>query len=51
MFLTLTGAASLAVWLYLLLARGGFWRMRPEVPADRLAHACAVRDGRGAGAQ
>jgi hopene-associated glycosyltransferase HpnB len=24
----LVGAASLAVWIYLLLARGGFWRMR-----------------------
>ena len=36
MLLTLTGAASLAVWLYLLLARGGFWRMRPDVPRDRL---------------
>ena len=31
MFLTITGAASLAIWLYLLLARGGFWRMRPDV--------------------
>src|ERR1035437_3295282 len=31
MFLTITGALSLAIWLYLLLARGGFWRMRPDV--------------------
>jgi hopene-associated glycosyltransferase HpnB len=31
MFLTLTAAASLAIWLCLLLARGGFWRMRPDV--------------------
>ncbi|MCX6632579.1 MAG: glycosyltransferase [Candidatus Solibacter sp.] len=31
MFLTITGAASLAIWLYLLSARGGFWRMRPDV--------------------
>ena len=30
MLLTITGAASLAIWLYLLLARGGFWRMRPD---------------------
>ena len=36
MFLTLTGVASLAVWLYLLLARGGFWRMRPDVATGRL---------------
>jgi hopene-associated glycosyltransferase HpnB len=36
MLLTLTGAVSLAVWLYLLVARGGFWRMRGEVPAGRL---------------
>jgi hopene-associated glycosyltransferase HpnB len=31
MLLTITGAVSLAIWLYLLLARGGFWRMRPDV--------------------
>src|ERR1035437_3350976 len=31
MLLTIIGAASLAIWLYLLLARGGFWRMRPDV--------------------
>jgi hopene-associated glycosyltransferase HpnB len=36
MFLTITGAASLAVWLYLLSARGGFWRMRPDVPGGPL---------------
>jgi len=30
-FPTIIGAASLAIWLYLLLARGGFWRMRPDV--------------------
>jgi hopene-associated glycosyltransferase HpnB len=29
--LTITGAASLAIWLYLLSARGNFWRMRPDV--------------------
>ncbi len=36
MFLTITGAASLAVWLYLLSARGGFWRMRPDIPGRAL---------------
>jgi hopene-associated glycosyltransferase HpnB len=36
MFLTITGAASLAIWLYLLSARGGFWRMRPDVPGGAL---------------
>jgi hopene-associated glycosyltransferase HpnB len=30
MLLTVLGASSLAIWLYLLLARGGFWRMRPD---------------------
>jgi len=30
------GAVSLAVWIYLMLGRGGFWRMR-ESPAPRLA--------------
>ena len=35
MLLTTIGAASLAIWLYLLLARGGFWRMRPDVVAAR----------------
>src|ERR1035441_2482613 len=31
MFLTTIGAASLAIWLYLVLARGAFLRMRPDV--------------------
>src|ERR1039457_3795863 len=31
MLLTVIGAASLAIWLYLFLARGGFWRMRPDI--------------------
>jgi hopene-associated glycosyltransferase HpnB len=31
--LTLLAAASAAVWLYLALARGTFWRMKPD-PAD-----------------
>jgi hopene-associated glycosyltransferase HpnB len=30
MLLTVIGALSLAIWLYLFLARGGFWRMRPD---------------------
>ena len=36
MFLTITAALSLAIWLYLLLARGGFWRMRLDSPAGNL---------------
>jgi hopene-associated glycosyltransferase HpnB len=32
----LVGAATLAVWLYLLLARGGFWRMHIS-PAPKLS--------------
>src|ERR1039458_8695601 len=31
MFATITAALSLAIWLYLLFARGGFWRIRPGV--------------------
>ena len=31
MLLTVIGALSLAIWLYLFLARGGFWRMRPDI--------------------
>jgi len=27
---TVIGAATAAIWLYLLLFRGGFWRVRPE---------------------
>ena len=27
---TATGVATAAIWLYLLLFRGGFWRLRPE---------------------
>jgi hopene-associated glycosyltransferase HpnB len=30
MLLTILGAASLAIWLYLVFARGAFWRMRPD---------------------
>lgn len=32
MVLQLAGAAALAVWIYLLLGRGGFWRMRDAPP-------------------
>src|SRR5579884_1047320 len=31
MVVEITGAVSLAVWIYLLLARGGFWRVSDEV--------------------
>ncbi|MEO8371083.1 MAG: glycosyltransferase [Candidatus Solibacter sp.] len=31
--LTILVALSLAIWIYLLSARGAFWRMRPEDPA------------------
>ena len=51
MFLTITAAASLAIWLYLVLARGGFWRMRPDVPAGRTAPSRTLRHRRGSGAQ
>ena len=36
MLLDLTGALAVAVWLYLLLARGGFWRMRDAPPEGAL---------------
>jgi hopene-associated glycosyltransferase HpnB len=36
MLLELTGAAALAVWIYLLLGRGGFWRMRDAPPEGAL---------------
>ena len=32
MLLELAGAAALAIWIYLLLGRGGFWRMRDAAP-------------------
>ena len=35
-FLEILGAASVAVWLYLLLARGGFWRLRDAPPEGAL---------------
>ena len=36
MFLSLAGAAGCAIWLYLLLGRGGFWRMRDRAIAREL---------------
>jgi hopene-associated glycosyltransferase HpnB len=36
MLLELTGAAALAIWIYLLLGRGGFWRMRDASPEGAL---------------
>lgn len=40
----LIGAASVAVWIYLLFARGGFWRMRvsPAAPVKGFAKSVAV---------
>lgn len=34
MVLTLLGAATLAIWIYLLAFRGGFWRMESAPPMD-----------------
>jgi hopene-associated glycosyltransferase HpnB len=40
MLLALVAFAPIAIWLYLLLARGGFWRMPHSPPAGKLpAHA------------
>ena len=36
MILELAGAAALAIWIYLLLGRGGFWRMRDAPPEGAL---------------
>jgi hopene-associated glycosyltransferase HpnB len=36
MWLAAMGGVSVAIWLYLLLARGGFWRMREAAPAGTL---------------
>jgi len=36
MLLELAGAAALAIWVYLLLGRGGFWRMRDAPPEGAL---------------
>jgi hopene-associated glycosyltransferase HpnB len=36
MLLELAGAAALAVWIYLLLGRGGFWRMCDAPPEGAL---------------
>jgi hopene-associated glycosyltransferase HpnB len=32
------GAAVLAIWIYLLIARGGFWRMRVEPAPRAISH-------------
>src|ERR1035441_5821392 len=44
MFLTTIGAASLAIWLYLVLARGAFWRMRPDLPAPSVTAVVPARN-------
>ena len=36
MLLQLAGAAALAIWIYLLLGRGGFWHMRDALPVGAL---------------
>jgi len=36
MILPLLGAATLAVWIYLLAFRGGFWRMESAQPMDAM---------------
>jgi hopene-associated glycosyltransferase HpnB len=36
-WLPMVAAASLALWLYLLLGHGGFWRARPRIEKERLA--------------
>jgi hopene-associated glycosyltransferase HpnB len=36
MFLSLAAACACGVWLYLLLGRGGFWRMADRAPAQEL---------------
>jgi hopene-associated glycosyltransferase HpnB len=38
---TVIGAATAAIWLYLILCRGGFWRVRPE-PAPGPPPPCSV---------
>ncbi|MGA8152016.1 MAG: glycosyltransferase [Terriglobales bacterium] len=56
---TCIGAVSLLTWIYLILARGGFWRMRPgpelsggqASPARRIAIIVPARDEAAAVAQ
>ena len=36
MLLELAGAAALAIWIYLLFGRGGFWHMRDALPVGAL---------------
>ena len=45
MLATIIGIVSLLVWLYLLLARGGFWRVKKNLPSSRLGTVAAL--GRG----
>lgn len=44
MFLTLLSAAPVAIWLYLLTARGGYWRMRNHLlpPAGGSTSSCKI---------
>src|SRR4051794_10893818 len=46
---TMIGAASVAIWVYLLALRGGFWRIRAEkaeasAPPRRVAAVIPARD-------
>src|SRR3954467_8697587 len=36
------GLLSLLIWAYLMLGRGGFWRIHPAVPADVKASALSI---------
>jgi len=47
MLLELTGAAALAIWIYLLLGRGGFWRLRNAPPEGALPAVAPGVEGRG----
>jgi hopene-associated glycosyltransferase HpnB len=38
MWLAAVGGISVAIWLYLLFARGGFWRMREAEPEGAVPH-------------
>jgi len=40
--LSVAGVVALAVWLYVLLGRGGFWRMRESPPPPPLGNAPSV---------
>ena len=47
----LLAALSLAIWIYLLAARGAFWRMHPEDPVGEPPRPRAFRDRRRSGTQ